>query len=172
MTQKTKSKENKIKNHFGIANYFKWYNDNHECKVSRQEFNEICGEFNLGIINLMLNENVSYTPPMVGFTFSIRKNERIPKIKNGKLVNKLPVNFKETLKLWSLDEEAKKNKILVRHTNTHSNRCVFSIRIIKTGNVYANKKYYLYKPSRMFQRSLAARIFDETKKSFDTNNLY
>lgn len=172
MTQKTKSKENKIKNHFGIANYFKWYTDHNECKVSRQKFNDVCSEFNLGIIDLMLNDNVSYSPPMVGFTFSIRKSERIPKIKNGRLMNTLPVNFKETKKLWTIDEEARKNKILIRHTNTHTSRHVFSIKLIKVGKVYANKKYYQFRPSRMFMRALAARIFDDTKPSFDTNNLY
>lgn len=172
MTQKMKTKENKIKNHFGIANYFKWYGDNYEVRVDRQKFNDICSEFNLGITDLMLNDNVSYSPPLLGFTFSIRKTERIPKIKNGKLVNKLPVNFKETLKLWRNDEDAKKNKILIRHTNTHTGRYIFSIRIIKTGKIYSNKKYYQFKPSRMFQRALAARIFDDTKDSFDSNTLY
>lgn len=172
MTQKTKTRENKIKNHFGISDYYKWYCENHEVKAGRQKFNDVCSDFNLGVTDLMLNNNATYTPPLVGFTFSIRKTERIPKIENGKLVNNLPVNFKETNKLWENDPDAREKKILIRHTNTHSNRCIFSIKIIKNGNIYANKKYYTYKPSRMFQRALAARIFDDSKKSFDTNNLY
>lgn len=170
--QQVNRSENKIKNHYGIPDYYKWYCNNHENKTNRKLFNKIIGEFNLGVIDLILNEGIEYTPPKLQMSLVIRKTKRVPKIEDGKLVNKLPVDFKATKELWNSNPEAKEKKILVRHLNQHTGKYIFGIKLLKIGNTYSNKKYYAFQAARDFKRSLAKRIFDEDKNTFDTFNLY
>lgn len=170
--QQTTKREVKIPVHYGMPDYYKWYKDNNECKVDSAQFNKIVSEFNEQIMELMLNNDLEYTPPKLQMSFVIRKTQRVPQLKDGKLVNKLPVDFKATKDLWESNPDAKEKKILVRHLNKHSGKYIFSIRLVKVGYNYSNRSYYSFKPARGFQRALAKRIFDEDKNTFDTFNLY
>lgn len=172
MTQKIKKDKNKIKVHYGLPNYYKYYKTKHKDGVSSVKYNKVISEFNLEVINLILNNNLEYYISNIGFMISVRKSKRKPKIVNGKLYNTVPVDWNTTKKLWATDEEAKEKKIIVRFNNSHTSGYVFSIRLIKTGLGFKNKKYYKFKAARDFARDLSKRIKDEEKDKYDTYKLY
>ena len=172
MTQIIKKNSNKIKVHYGITDYYKYYKKNNKDCVSSIKYNKIISDFNSEIIDNILNNNLEYYIPSLGFTITVRKAKRKPRIIDGKLYNTVPVDWKTTKELWNTDEEAKEKKIIVRFNNTHTSGYVFSIRLIKFGLSFKNKKHYKFKAARDFARSLSERIKDEEKDKYDTYKLY
>lgn len=165
--------EGKIKSHFGIVNYYKYFKENNkESKIDKTLYNKIISDFNNEIINLIINENVEYYLPHIGSSLSIRKTKKLPSIVNGKLVNTAPVDWVITNKLWNEDEEAREKKLLVRFNNLHTSKFIFRVFFKKYYLSFLNKKYYSFKTSRGFQRLLAKRIKDEDKEQYDSYLLY
>lgn len=168
----TKRGEGKVKVHYGMTDYYKYYCKNTENPVSRLQFNKVITSFNEKIVDLIINEGLEFTPVTLQMTLCIRKSQRIPRIKDGKLINTSPIDWKTTTKLWEEDEEAREKKILIKFLNNHTSKNVFRIKLLKSGNAYLNKKLYRFKACRLFQRSLSARIFDTSKDNFNCFNLY
>lgn len=165
--------EGKIKTHFGMAEYFKYFKKNNlNLNVDSKIFKNIISDFNNEIVNLVINENVEYYLPHIGSSLSIRKTKKIPTIVNGKLVNTAPVDWVVTNKLWSEDEEARDKKLLVRFNNSHTSKFIFRVFFKKYYLTFMNKKYYSFKTCRGFQRLLAKRIKDEDKERYDSYLLY
>lgn len=168
-----KKDPNKIKVHYGMAQYYKYYNKKYNTSnISASKYNQIISEFNKEVIDLIINDSVEYYLPGLNLYIGVRKAKRKPKIMNGKLYNTVPVDWNTTKKLWEEDEEAKAKKIIVRFNNSHTSGYVFSIRLIKSGAEFKNKKYYKFKASRHFARTLGKRIKDEDKDRYDTYKLY
>jgi hypothetical protein len=95
---------------------------------------------------------------------SIKQFKRKLKLNDeNKLVSKLSCNYKKTKELWSNNEEAKKNKKLVYHTNEHTDgyefRCHWNK---KTSNVPCNN-FYQFIPVRTNKRFIA-KCFNEGLK--------
>lgn len=162
----------KIKAHFGMKDYFRWYKKNNNDPVTYNVYSDIISEYNKAVIDLMLNESLEYRIPVLHLLLTIRKEHRAPKIINGKLYNNRPINFSKTMALWAADEEAKKNKTILRYNNRHTSGYVFRIYCKKHESGMSHKKLYKFKPSRQFKRDLAARINDEDKPKFDCYLLY
>lgn len=159
--------EGKIKVHYGMKDYYRDYCKKSKNPVSYSKYSKVISDFNKLLIENILNSNFEYNIPYLNMLLSIRKDKRSPKIKNGKLYNNAPVDWKTTKTLWEADEEAYSKKILVRFLNTHTSGYVFRIHCGKfTSSIY-NKKYYKFNPSREFQRSLSRRIKDDYKDKFD-----
>ena len=163
---------NKIKVDYGMPDFYKFYTSQSKSPVERKVFNKIVSEFNQKIVEAIIEKGLEFTPVNLQFTFCVRKSLRIPKIKDGKLVNTSPIDYKTTKELWARDPEAAEKKILIRYLNNHTAKNVFRIKALKTGFNYTNKKFYKFKPCRSFQRLLAKRILDGNKDNFDAYNLY
>jgi len=165
--------EGKIKTHYGMVDYFKFFKSKHPTiKIDRVKYSNIISEFNEGLVNLIIEDNLEYDLPYLGSTISIKKEKRVPRIVNGKLYNTVPVDWVATNKLWSEDKDAYDKKLLVRYSNTHSSKYVFRIYFKKYKQVFLNKKYYFFKPTRTFQRLLSARIKDNNKEKYNSFLLY
>ncbi len=162
-----KRTEGKIKSHFGMSDYYKYYKNNTDNPVSLSVYSKVISIYNNSLIDKVLNDNLEYLIPHIGVKLSIRKDKREPKIKDGKLYINKPVDWQATNKLWDEDPEAKKNKIRVRYLNTHTSGYVFRIHCSKFLSRLKNKHFFKFKPSRKFQRSLADRINDTSKDKFD-----
>lgn len=157
----------RIKSHYGMKDYYNDYKKNSVNTVNYTVYKDIISEFNLAVIDGMLNKSLDYKFPILKLFLSIRKDKRAPVIKNGKLHNNVPIDFSRTMALWQSNPEARENKIKVRYSNTHSSNYVFRIYLRKFTSGLKNKSSYKFKPCRSFQRALAARIKDETKDKFD-----
>jgi len=165
--------EGKIKVDYGIEDYYRFFKlDNPEIKISYKEYSQIVSNFNEGLIELIIEDGLEYTLPHLGSTLSIKKDKRLPRIKDGKLYNPTPVDWMATNKLWDEDEEAREKKLLVRYLNTHTSKYVFKIAFKKYVYPFKNKKYYTFKSSRRFARQLAVRINDPDKDKYDAFLLY
>lgn len=142
-----------------MKNYHKYFENKHG-EIDKKLFNKVITEFNKGIVDLILNENISYKMPALHLELQVRKEKRKPRLEKGKLVNPVPVDWKRTNALWERDEEAKKKKLLVRYNNSHSSGYVFRIMIKKFNSSVKNKSLLKIKPNRAFQRKLSKRIKD------------
>lgn len=172
MTQTTRSK-NKIKVDYGMKDYYEYYKDTYtESSVSKSTYNKIISAANDAIIELMLETGIDYKLPHLGTTITIRKDKRVPKIVDGKVINTSPIDWVTTKKLWEQDPDAKEKKILVKYLNHHTSGFVFRIYMKKFGSAFKNRTVYKFEPSRKFKRSLSARIKDDNKDKFDTYLLY
>jgi hypothetical protein len=170
---KNKRTEGKIKVHYGIEDYYKAFRkENPSIKISQAQYSNIVSKFNIGLIDLIIEDNVEYVLPHLGSSLSIRKTKNEPKIVDGKLYNKSPVDWVTTNKLWDEDEEAREKKLLVRFLNNHTSKHVFKVSFKKYIHPFMNKKYYSFKTSRYFARLLADRIKDPDKDKYDTFLLY
>jgi len=170
---KNKRTEGKIKTHFGIKDYFKYFKTNYsEINVEYSKYTSIISDFNKELVNLIIEENLEYQLPHLGSTLSIKKDKRVLKIIDGKLYNTSPVDWVATNKLWSEDEESRQKKLLVRYNNNHTMKYVFRIYFKKYTYPFQNKQLYSFKPNRKFQRLLGARIKDENKERYDTYLLF
>ena len=168
-----KTRVHKIKSDYGMRDYYNSYRKEYDNKdISPVLFNKILTDFNSGIIDLVIEHNLIFYMPFLGLEIFIKKDKRRPKIKNGKLINNIPIDWKATNELWDRNPEAKEKKILVRYTNSHTSGYVFRIYCKKFKSKIRNKRLYKFKPNRKFQRSLSARIKDPDKDNFDAFLLY
>lgn len=173
MEVKNKRTEGKIKSHYGMTDYFRYFKSNNkEIIISRKKYNDIISEFNNELITLIIEEGLEYNIPYIGSTLCIRKDKRVPRIVNGKLYNSSPVDWVATNKLWSNDKESKDKKLLVRYLNNHTSKYVFRIYFKKYNLHFINKKLFSFKVNRKFSRLLGKRIQDENKEKFDSYLLY
>ena len=155
---------------YGISDYRDYYEKtyNKECK----HYSSIIKEFNKSLIDLILNDNLSYTLPFLLFEITIKKEKRTPRIVDGKLINNNPIDWKATNDLWNKDEDAKNKKLRVRHNNYHSSGYIFKIYLKKFKSKIKFRSYFKIKPNRTFQRNLTKRIKDPNKELFDAFLLY
>lgn len=168
-------KDNRIhsnKADFGIPDYKKFYEKKYNNGIKYKNYNKIIKEFNEGLIDLILNEGLSYTIPFLLFEITVRKEKRIPKIKDGILINNNPINWKATKDLWEKDSEAKEMKLRVRYDNFHTSGYIFRIYLKKFKSKVKGRSYFKIKPNRKFQRGLSKRINDQSKDLFDAFLLY
>ena len=161
----------KHKKDYSMPDYYKYYCKNYD-KIERKLFNSIVTDFNEGIMNLIINEGVVYKFPKIFFELMIKKAKRKAYIKNGKLINSVPIDWKRTNELWEKDAEAKAKKIRVRYNNSHTSGYVFRIYCKKFKCKIKNRSLFKFKPSRKFQRSLSKRIKDPNQDNFDCYLLY
>jgi hypothetical protein len=90
--------------------------------IKKPLFTKVLKELNTGVINLMIKSNFVFKIPYRLGELSITKNKVKYRLdEDGKLITKyLPCDYKATRALWDTDSEAKENRILVYHTNEHT----------------------------------------------------
>jgi hypothetical protein len=170
---KNKRTEGKITAHYGVKDYFNYFTNNFkELNITRKTYHDVLKDFNEGIIDLIIENNIEYNFPHIGSSLIIKKTKKTLKIVDGKLLNTTPVDWVATNKLWSEDNESLDKKLLVRYSNYHTSKHVFRIYFKKYVYPFKNKKYFKFKANRTFSRLLGKRIKDENKDKYDAFLLY
>lgn len=167
-----KRTDGKINVDYGVREYYKYYKNTFEKTVDSKKFNKVLSMFNTEIVNAIINDDLEFTPPMLQFTFCVRKIKKVPIIRDGKVVNTSPIDWKTTKQLWEDDPETKEKKIIIKFTNNHTSRHVFRIKALKVGFTFKHKKLFRFKACRSFQRGLAKRILDPNQENFNAFKLY
>lgn len=162
----------KNKKDYGIGDYRNYYNKRYDKNISKSIYNSIITDFNNGIKDLIINDSLIYKMPSLNLEILIKKEKRVPRIQNGKLVNNIPPDWKATKELWEKDPEAKEKKLLVRHNNSHTSNYIYRIYCKKFKCNIKSKNLIKFKPNRMFQRDLAKRIKDKNKDNLNAYLLY
>ena len=78
---------------------------------------------------------------------------------DGKVINNLPVNWRETRKLWEENQAAKIKGTKIRYTNEHTDGHTFRIFYIRSKANYKNKSMYKLQFNREMKRQLSTSIF-------------
>ena len=116
----------------------------------------------------MLNGEDVSLPDRMG-RLSLVIQERNVKIIDGKVKCSRPINWKETLKLWYEDEEAKNKKILVRRDDNK----VFKIRYNHSYGITKNKQFFKFAPCRSLRLKLKDKIENnEITDAFNYGKIY
>ena len=157
---------------YGIRDYRKFYEQKYNNNQSFKNYNKIITEYNKALTKLIINDGLSYTIPYLLLEIIIMKDRRKIRLKDGKVYNPNPIDFKATKELWEKDKEAKDKKLKVRHNNYNTSGYVFRIYCKKFKSKIKGRSYFRFKPNRVFQRNLAKRIKDPNKEPFDSFLLY
>lgn len=147
----------KVRNSWGIYDAYKLLRKNKWLDIGRplkeREFYSIIR----GVNNLMAAEmalgNTVILPENMG-RLELRKFNPTAKYVKGKLVITYPINWDETLRLWYVDEEARKAKTLIRRTED----TVYTIKYSKYNATYNNQCFYEFAPNTFIKRALGKNV--------------
>lgn len=155
----------KVRNSNGVYSAYKWIRKNKWLNIGRpvteHEFYSIVRQVNnLLAENILRGEDI-VLPHRLG-TIELRKYDTRISICNGKVVTNLPIDWDRTLKLWSEDEEAYKERTLVKMEEKETFKVFYNKR---TAN-YENKSFMQFEVNRDLKRRLKQRIKDKLVDGF------
>lgn len=155
----------KIRSSLGVYDAYKYIRKNKWFNIGRplteHEFYTIIRQVNNLLADSLLEGNDIILPNRLG-TLELRKyNARID-IKDGKLKTNLPIDWDRTLKLWSEDEEAYKNRILIKMEEKE----IFKVFYNKRTANYENKSFYTFEVNRDLKRRLKQKIKNKLVDAF------
>ena len=122
-------------------------------EINEARFGKIIKDIHLAMREALYNGGELLLPERMGL-LEIRKKPVVLKMKGNKVITNRPVNWKETVRLWHEDKEARDNKTLVRQDV----KAVYSIIYNKRHACYDNKTFYRFLPMRGFKKELSNKI--------------
>lgn len=150
------SRNIKVTNSYGTKQVWRWLKKNKWFglePITERDFGKIIRTINTALVEKLLKGQTIMLPCNMG-NLAIRKSERKIKIKDGKVITNLPIDWKRTLQLWYEDSEAKANKVYIRHEVKE----LFSIVYSKGTAKYKNKVFYTFTPIRSIKKELSRRV--------------
>lgn len=161
---KTKKKF-KVRNSYGTKQVWRWLKKNKwldlKEPITEKEFGAIIRTVNEELVNSLFEGHDIILPHRMG-RIELRKYYSKIDYKDGKLVTNLPINWQQTLKYWHKDDEAHKNKILIRQEVKE----IFRIIYVKKSANYNNKSFYQFIPHREVKIELSKRIKEHKIDAF------
>lgn len=152
-----KSRIHKINNSLGVYDSYKWIRKNKWLNIGRplteHEFYSIIRKVNEYLAIELENGNDVKLPCRMG-RLELRKFDAKINIVNGKVKTNLPVDWNRTLNLWYEDEEAYKNKTLIKVEEKE----IFKVFYNRQLADYNNKSFYKFEISRSIKKNLKNNI--------------
>lgn len=155
-------RKHSIRNSYGINDAWEWAKENKNIDklVNKATYKRIIRAVNQKLAdNLIAGKDVIF-PYNMGM-LEIRKYNKKIEVVNGKVKTNLAVDWKATIKFWQEDEEAKRNKTLVRF-NTDT---IFNIVYNKYDADYNNQLFFKFNVLRRLKLLLKEKIINN---EFDT----
>lgn len=151
------SRNHKVKNSIGVYDIYKhirknkWYDIGQP--ITEHQFYTIIREVNNVLADNLLKGNDIVFPNKMG-RLEVRKFKPIIRFDNNKLTVRLPIDWDRTLKLWSEDEEAYKERTLVKMEEKE----IFKVCYNKTRADFPNKGFYQLQINRDLKIALKKKI--------------
>lgn len=151
------SRNHKVKNSMGVYDIYKhirknkWYNIGQP--ITEHQFYTIIRQVNNVLADNLLKGNDIVFPNKMG-RLEVRKFEPIIRFDDNKLTVRLPIDWDKTLKLWSEDEEAYKERTLVKMEEKE----IFKVCYNKTRADFPNKGFYQLQINRDLKIALKKKI--------------
>lgn len=151
-------REHKIRNSLGVYDGYKYYRKNKPKEkkyvLTESQYFSIIRHVNNLLAEEIVKGNDIRLPARMGM-IDIRKFDKVIKIdEKGKVHTNLPIDWNSTLKLWYEDEEAYKNKTLIRLEEQE----IFKVCYNKDTANYNNKMYYEFVFNKDMKIKLKHRI--------------
>ena len=147
----------KVNNSYGVYDIYKYIRKNKWFDigqpVTEHQFYSIIRGMNNLLADALLHGHDIELPCRMG-VIEVRKYDARISIENGKVKTNLPVDWDRTLKLWSEDEEAYKERTLIKMEEKE----IFSIFYNRTAANYKNKSFYEFRPNRQLKLMIKRRI--------------
>lgn len=160
LTTSNKTHNFKITNSYGNKEAWRWIKKNKWLDIGQpiteKEFGIIIKTIDNTLQDLLIAGKDVNLPHKMG-RLEIRKFKAKISHRDGKVFTNLPIDWKRTLELWYEDEEAHKNKTLVRFEGL--DRFIFYYN--KTKANYTNKCFYKFTPTRKLKVRLKDIIINE-----------
>ena len=147
-------REHKVKCDYGANDYVRYYTKTTEDPLDPKVARGIMNDYLSSIRDLISNKGYTFEIPENCGRIEIRKVKREMELdENGKIINKLPINWKATNKLWAENDKAKERKIKIRYTNEHTEGFIFFPYYIKRYATFKNKGLYKMQINREMSRN-------------------
>lgn len=150
--------EGKHNSDIGMKDFYSFYRKNYTHKspshdLSSKKYRAIVKDFNSIIADRIVRKPFDFNIPFKLGKICLRKYKKKPKVReDGTYYYSLPVDWKSTLELWKNDEEARKNKKLVRYFNKDTGGYIFKIFYFKLHANYKNRSVYNFRPVRSLKQ--------------------
>lgn len=141
----------------GMEDFYRYYKNNFVPKrgssydIDGSTYRSIISDFNMKIIEKIVKESFDFHIPCRLGILGVRKYKKKPFKYGDKYVKNLPIDWKSTKELWEKNEEARKNKKLVRYLNKDKGGYIYKIFYFKGTANYKNKSAYKFKSSYKFK---------------------
>lgn len=159
------TRKHKINKSNGVYDAYKYIRRNKWFNIGRplteHEFYTIIRQVNNHLADELLNGNDIILPHRMG-RIELRKYDARISFNKGILKTNLPVDWNETLKLWSEDEEAYKNRTLIKMEEKE----IFKIFYNKKNANYNNKSFMEFEVNRDLKRRLKQKIKNKVIDAF------
>jgi len=151
------SRHHNVNGSLGVYSAYKFIRKNKWFNIGRplteKEFYSIIRTVNNYLAEELSNGKDINLPLKMGKLELRKKNARIS-IVDGKIKTNLPIDWSATFKLWYEDEEAFKNRTLIKMEEKE----IFKIRYNKEKANYKNKMFYQFIPNREIKIKLKHNI--------------
>lgn len=152
-----RTRKHKVSKSYGVYDAYKYYRkfkpkDKKYILKESQYFSIIRTINDLFVEELLKGNDVTF--PLRMGKLELRKRATSVDIVNGKVVNNMPVDWDRTLRLWAEDEEAYRDRFLVKIEEKE----VFYINYSKGLATYNNRTYYQFIANRQLKRNLKKKI--------------
>lgn len=162
----TEPRIHKVKNSYGVYDGYKYYRKN-KPKESKYVLTESQYFSVIRMINNMLAEALlqgeDVTLPCRMGRIELRKSKTSITFDGNKVKAVLPIDWDKTLKLWYEDEEAYKNKTLVKIEEKEIYKIYYNRNLAE----YTNKSFYQFNFNRDLKRKLKVSIKDGNIDAFN-----
>lgn len=150
-------RKHKVNNSNGVYQAYKYIRKNKWFDIGRplteHEFYTIVRQVNNYLADELLHGHDITLPHRLG-RIELRKYDARITINDGVLKTSLPVDWDRTLKLWSEDEEAYKERTLVKMEEKE----IFKVFYNRRNANYENKSFYEFEVNRDLKRRLKQKI--------------
>lgn len=154
-----------VRNSLGTYDAYKFIRKNKWLDIGRpvteHEFYTIIRQVNNLLADNLVNGEDIVLPQRMG-TIELRKYDSSITFKDGKLVTNLPIDWDRTLKLWSEDEEAYKERTLIKMEEQE----IFKVFYNKSRANYENKSFMQFEVNRDLKRRLKQKIKSKAIDAF------
>lgn len=153
----SESRKHKATNSIGVYSAYKWIRKNRWLNIGRclteHEFYSIIRKVNNYLADSFLQGNDIKLPHRMG-RIELRKYDVRVSLDGEKVKTNLPIDWDKTLKLWYEDEEAYKEKTLVKVEEKEIFKVYYNKQLAK----YNNQVFYEFKVNRELKKALKKNI--------------
>lgn len=162
-------RKHKINNSFGVYDAYKFIRKNKWFDIGRpipeHIFYSIIRTVNNRLAELLSHGHDITLPCQMG-RLEIRKYDAKVTLQGDKVVTNLPIDWDRTLKLWSEDEEAYKERTLIKMEEKE----IFKVYYNRGKANYTNKSFFQFDVNRELKKKLKHRIKEGRLDAFKLND--